>query len=283
VPANAQEVEFYRVVAAEMHDPPLARCYDAVYAFETGSYHLLLEDLSETHYVTASHLPPTREDAEHMVDALADFHAFWWDHPLLGTEIGQLPSEYDIRRTIGHAACYFPQVADFLADRLSSRWRRAFEQAFSAHAELLSKRLARGKHLTIVHGDAHAMNFLLPRNPARERAVIIDWYSPHWVWRCWTGVSDLAYLMVRLWPPERRRSLERLLLSRYHDRLAAHGVHEYSWDELWYDYRLSAMLSLYVIVEEAVRVETWKWYAQLQNTLAAFEDLSCTTVLAGRG
>ena len=55
-----KEVEFYNTVAKAVPDPPVARCYDAVYSSETGKFHLVLDDLSETHFQTEWPLPPSQ-------------------------------------------------------------------------------------------------------------------------------------------------------------------------------------------------------------------------------
>jgi len=55
-----------------MPDPPSVRCYDAVYSPEIGHAHLLLEDVSKTHFRSRG-LPPLKQDCERFVDCLANF------------------------------------------------------------------------------------------------------------------------------------------------------------------------------------------------------------------
>src|SRR5689334_17416721 len=43
------EVQYYTTIAAAMPDPPIPFCYHAVYDPHTSRYHLLLQDLTETH------------------------------------------------------------------------------------------------------------------------------------------------------------------------------------------------------------------------------------------
>src|SRR5215813_1510321 len=63
-----REVAFYRDAAPLMPGGPLLRCYDGEYA--DGSFHLLLEDLSETHaLITTWPLPPSDEACERIIDA----------------------------------------------------------------------------------------------------------------------------------------------------------------------------------------------------------------------
>ncbi|HKP11649.1 MAG TPA: hypothetical protein VJZ91_06040, partial [Blastocatellia bacterium] len=91
--ATGKEVEFYRTVAKGMDCPPLIRCYDAAYSAESGGSHLLLDDLSETHFQTESPLPPPHLYRESAVECVAEVHAFWWEHPQLGKEVGALFDE----------------------------------------------------------------------------------------------------------------------------------------------------------------------------------------------
>ena len=70
-----REVAFYRRAAPLMPAGSVPRCYDAEFA--SGRFHLLLEDLSETHpIITPWPLPPTDLECERIIDAWAAFHAF---------------------------------------------------------------------------------------------------------------------------------------------------------------------------------------------------------------
>src|SRR4051794_14643616 len=76
-------------VAAAKPDQQLLRCFEAGWDADTRAWHLLLEDLTETHFIaTAWPLPPTLEQCESIIRARAHFHAAWWDEPRLGTSIG---------------------------------------------------------------------------------------------------------------------------------------------------------------------------------------------------
>jgi Ecdysteroid kinase-like family len=80
-----REVEFYKQVAPLASTSLVPRCFDAVLDTETKEWHLVLEDLTGTHVIaTAWPLPPSFEQCQLMVDALARIHAEWWDHPRLG-------------------------------------------------------------------------------------------------------------------------------------------------------------------------------------------------------
>ena len=84
-----KEVAFYTQIATAMSAHLAPRCFDAVWREDTNDWHLLLEDLSDTHFALALWpMPPTREQSERIIAARARFHAQWWDDPRLGVSIG---------------------------------------------------------------------------------------------------------------------------------------------------------------------------------------------------
>jgi len=111
------------------------------------------------------------------------------------------------------------------------------------------------------------------------RIYLIDWHTFDFEPQCWLGASDLAYMICHYWYPERRQTLEIDLLKRYHERLLEYGVADYSWEALWYDYRLSAILSLYIPVLRSNPRLAWNWYPQFEKATSAFDDLDCAELL----
>ena len=87
-----RESQYYNVIAKSMNDSPSATCYDAAFSPDTGKSHMLLADLSETHFQTDWPLPPLKAHCETVLDSFARFHAAWWDHPQLGNSIGKFPT-----------------------------------------------------------------------------------------------------------------------------------------------------------------------------------------------
>src|SRR6516225_7915608 len=63
-----REVEFYTQVAPLASTGLVPRCFDAVFDSETKEWHLLLEDLTDTHVIaTTWPLPPSFEQCQLMV------------------------------------------------------------------------------------------------------------------------------------------------------------------------------------------------------------------------
>ena len=120
-----REVAFYTRAAPLMPGGLLPRCYDAEYS--SGRFHLLLEDLSETHMAfTQWPLPPSVEACERIVDTWAIFHAFWWRHPRLGREVGTFLDDAALARRGADYRGRYERFAETLGDRLGSRGLRCF-------------------------------------------------------------------------------------------------------------------------------------------------------------
>src|SRR5438105_3554846 len=88
--ANRREIAFYRDIAPTL--PVVPRCFEATEATDTSAWHVLLEDLTDSHFFAAEWpLPPTEKQCASIVEAWAKFHAAWWDDPRLGASIGSWP------------------------------------------------------------------------------------------------------------------------------------------------------------------------------------------------
>ena len=78
----------------------------------------------------------------------------------------------------------------------------------------------------------------------------------------------------------RRRSLEQLLLRQYHDRLCENGVSNYSWEQLWYDYRLCVIRKLFHPPWQwASGIHPNIWWNHLERVMSAYDDLNCRELL----
>ena len=120
--------------------PPgiVPHCYDAARDRSTNAFHLLLEDLGETHaLVTEWPLPPTLEQCERIVDLYARLHAAWWDDPRLGVEVGRFMDDAAIAEWREAYAKRFATFADRLGDRLPPGRRRVYERVLAFWSGLL--------------------------------------------------------------------------------------------------------------------------------------------------
>src|SRR5262249_57745687 len=71
------EVTYYTRDYVDVEDALLVRCYDAAYSEAKQRYHLLLDDLSETH-CAAYRKMPTLTHGLALAEGLAAMHARWW-------------------------------------------------------------------------------------------------------------------------------------------------------------------------------------------------------------
>ena len=163
----------YTDVAGATPARVVPRCFEAIWDKVTNAWHLLLEDLTETHVIASTwRLPPSTAQCESMVEAWARFHAPWWDDPRLGVSVGMWGDDLDAY--LQRFAAQFAAFADRHGDRLPPERRDLHDRLLRA-APRLSARNRTHRNLTIIHGDSHAWNCLLPRD-------------------CWSNGRSLALL-----------------------------------------------------------------------------------------
>ena len=273
--SGRRETEFYSKVAGAMAVGVVPRCFEASWDAETKAWHLLLEDLTDTHIIaTRWPLPPTIAQCERILRALARLHAAWWDDPRLGVSVGSWLDDTAANQYVQRCANQFEIFADMLGDRLSREKRDLYARFLAAAPRLLARYLSR-RNLTVVHGDAHVWNCFLAKDGEDDR--LFDWD----VWRIGTVTSDLAYMMALHWYPERRHRAERPLLDHYHAALVTHGVRGYDRAALDDDYRLSALLQLMTPVWQAsIDLPPVIWWSHLERITLAVDDLGSRDLLA---
>jgi hypothetical protein len=269
--SGRNEVAFYRDVAATMPPGMVPRCFEAHADDATKSWHLLLEDLTDSHMIVwAWPLPPSFAVCERIVEARARFHAAWWDEPRLGASIGVRRDAAMVEQTMQRFGTRYEKFAERLGDDLSDEHRALYERFRGATGPLIARYETR-RNLTITHNDAHVWNCFLPRSGDSD-VRLFDWDS----WRIGLGASDLAYMMAVHWYPDRRRRMERALLDRYHTTLVDCGVRNYDRRALDDDYRLSVLWQIATPVwQAAYDIPPVIWWNNMQRVLMAVDDLGC--------
>lgn len=260
VAAGLEEVAFYTTVR-DLDPPPPAVVPPRAAGTHGRDSYLLLPDLSDTHappltraqQVALVGSVPSPELLDACVTTLARHHAYWWDHPLLGSgrfDVGYWSRDearveaYVVRRKDALGALPRDQVPRATLDLC-----RAILEDSTRHArERLVPRFAAGRHLTLGHGDAYFANFLCPRG-RNGPTYLIDWQSPE-VDHCG---NDLANLLATFWTAAQRHEDERetACLRLYHRTLREHGVAGYTWEDLLDDYRSGLRYWLLVPVQDA--------------------------------
>ncbi len=275
--SNRREIAFYRDVAPAMPAGLAPRCFEAVEATDTSAWHLLLEDLTDSHFIaTEWPLPPTLGQCESIVQAQARFHAAWWDNPLLGVSVGSWRDTDAFDEDLRSFAEQFARFTDRFGELVSPERRDLYQRLLDQAPRLLARYYSR-RDLTVIHGDAHSWNFFLPRRGGGENVRLIDWEG----WSIDTATDDLAYMMAMLWYPDRRCRIERPLLDLYHAALLDNGVSGYDRQALDDDYRLSALWLITRPVGQAMNnIGPAVWWNNLERIMLAVDDLGCLELLA---
>ncbi|HEU5199285.1 MAG TPA: oxidoreductase family protein [Ktedonobacterales bacterium] len=295
IEAGAEEVKFYTLVASLPDHPGIiVPCYAATYDEQSGNSYLLLKDVSATHRPPLTHDQqisivegiPSTEDIASVVEALANLHAYWWEHPLLETDqfvVGYWSrtqdrfEQYRQRRAaawnhlIANESGWFPDDLRILYEQtlahLPHCWEHYLEPRFRAR-----------QHLTLIHGDAYFINFLCPQPPATGPTYLLDWQSPSFD----IGGYDLANLCATFWTREQRHEEQReeAILRRYYATLQARGVTAYTWGNLLTDYQLGLIFWLLMPVQDSADGSHKDyWWPKMQCLVAAFRDWRCADLL----
>lgn len=271
-----REVDYYTRLAPRMPPGLVPRCFDGHFDEQNLAWHLLLEDLTDSHATAGQWpLPPSRDQAVAIVTTLARWHAAWWDHPDLGDTVGTFASAGDSAERMEAFAGHYDRFADLLGDRLSEE-RRILYRRLIDRSDGLSQRYHSRRHLSITHGDAHVWNFLLPRAGVADTVRIFDFD----LWSINVPTHDLAYMIAMHWYPERRQALERPLLNLYHDTLIESGITGYTRGALDRDYRLAVLWQITRPVWQwSINIPPGIWWNNLERVFAAVDDLGCEEML----
>jgi len=116
---------------------------------------------------------------------------------------------------------------------------------------------------------------MYPRDRGVDTIKIFDWNS----WDIGRAADDLAYLIGIHWYPARRKALEKRMLRHYCDQLQERNI-AYSWNQLWRDYRTSAIRNLFIPVWQWHHgINPSVWWSHLERSFLAFDDLDCREIL----
>lgn len=222
------EIHFYQHIAPQMPDAPVLPALAAGYNDEQARGFALLPDVSETHIDGEGLSGVPDEIKEVACAALADIHACWW-----GQTASLVPVSEDIYAFVfGVARDGFAAFAAAVGDVLTPETAALYDRLLAGWPyPALAERQATAPR-TLVHGDPHYGNLLLPRHPGGQ-VLWIDWA----VWHLNLAASDIAYML------DWQRAADLRCIHLYHDRLISHGI-AYPWDALEHDYRLTALAHL---------------------------------------
>ena len=274
---TASEVTYYTRDYLDVNNAPLLRCYDAEHSDELSRYHILLDDVSETH-VPSDEKEPTLAYGLALADGLSILHARWWGEDLLAEAGASMHSASHIERFVGLSARGAEQILRHLPHELKSEWQNSLREIFAEFTQIIIKRTDDPNGFTLIHADVGAKNVLVPKQGDRP-VYIIDRQPFNWSLTVWLGVYDIAYAIVLDWNVETRRQHEIAILKNYYERLMENGVQNYSWEQLYRDYKLCVVMCVYIATEycrDGVN-KRWLhvWLRMLRRALTACDDLDC--------
>jgi aminoglycoside phosphotransferase (APT) family kinase protein len=238
-----RELAFYRDVAgrAPMATP---RVYTARILDGTADFVLLLEDLAS--WENADHLVGLSMDRARLcIDTLAGLHA-WSTGGSSALALQSFPS------------IDAPVTRDLLVSAFAPGWQvyraqsnTAVPSAIAAFAERFAEGAAEAltalaDRPMLLHGDIRADNLFFEG----DHLKVVDFQFAS----VGAGAADLAYLVSQGLPTEVRRGSDEALVREYLERLSAHGVDDYSFDEAWRHYCLA---TAYLMVLPVITLNGW--------------------------
>jgi len=271
-----QESAFYSKLAPSTPAGLLLGCFESHYDAETAAWHVLVEDVTDTHMIASQWpLPPTLAQCEAIVRAFAGFHAAWWDHPRLGVDIGEWHDAAWFEQAFGRAGEMVERFSQVMGDGLSPARRDLYKRLLAAGPRLVARQTSR-RHMTIGHGDSHVWNCFLPKDGTPGGARLFDWDN----WRVDIGADDLSYMMALHWFRDQRAAREGHLLDVYHAALAEAGVAGYDRRALQDDYRYAVLWqTLKPVFLQAFNIPPVIWWNHLERIHQAVDDLDCRELL----
>jgi len=227
----AREVRFYRQIGAAF----APRMYYADSDDANRRVVLLLEDVSSGRQGDVLR-GCSINDAAHVVEVLAPFHARWWGASAPRRNFPR--SHFDFH---GRQERYAQRVEPFLA---------RFGDALPADmipviSELRFRLAAVAEALydgpkSLIHADLHLDNMIFDP-PADERSVVVfDWQTVS----VGPPASDVALFVYDSLAVEDRRAAETMLIDSYMRLLSTHGARDYTVQQLRDDCGRALLLRL---------------------------------------
>lgn len=261
-------------------DMPLAPLWMVLTDARTGASLLVFEDLRDSHAALPWPDPPSVEDACRAVASLArahGLHARPWSafSPREQSEwqaarrAARAEIDRDIPRFLAHMAEAHPTLSlDPLRDALRDASRDALRDgsrdgAREGAALGLSPVTRDDAWLTVVHGDFHPWNILLPRT-GEGAPILIDW-EYH---RIDTPALDLANFLGGHVPSDWRRAHGAAVLDAY-NRALPDGRWRLDRDDVFSGHRANADIPVH-LWREGVSPE--RWLPHFKRWLSAAED-----------
>lgn len=192
------EVDYYTRDYLTMTDAPLVKCWNAEFDIGIG-YHLLLDDLAETHS-NRRDLQPSRTYGLAVAKALGRLHRHHW-------EARPTPDQKAVDR-------YFQEIRPGIAAIKNISGHNLDNETTALEAQLRD-RLMDSRGMSLLHGDLNSMNILTPKG-CDNPVFFIDRQPFDWSLTYALAIHDLAYFLVLWWPDEIRIAHEAEIVRCWH-------------------------------------------------------------------
>lgn len=233
---SLREAVFYRLVrSASTPQLPIVQCLDVYVSEDEAKYLILLADVADTYMESRGADLLDRRVWLSAAESLARLHAAFWNLEKMPPAALPFENEETIRSYASDACRNFERFRHYVGNRLDEATWATLDHALDVDLALLHDSYQRKMcktNVTLVHGDSHIHNFMMPAAPGGF-PILVDFQF----WGAGIGAGDLAHLTRVAFPEEFSRTLHEPLARQYYGVLLERGVQGYSWETCLDDYR----------------------------------------------
>ena len=233
-----RELGFYRD-CAEQAGVAVPEIYYQEAQAETNHFVMLMQDLAPA-VPTDQVVGNTLAESEQVMLAFADLHAQWWNNPILEQLTWTAPLTHvqpieESLRLLNESIASAAKTGRFDAYPNLKKLQPLLPPLFKMAPPP-------PEPFTLVHGDLRSDNiFFMPDSGvADSKPIIIDWQTAG----IGQPMTDIARWLTQSISIEQRQNHEHDLLKRYHDRLVANGVKDYSYKKMLQEYEINLVITL---------------------------------------
>jgi len=237
--AYEREIRFYREVAPRT-PIRVPRVFATIMDPAEKVFILVMEDLKGL--IAGDQVAGmTRAQVLAAARTIAPLHALWWNGdqrqllpwvPSVEQQMAMLSLTPEAIRTA------WPLFLKTFGESLPPGGRALGERIIQ-HLESILAAFVKGKR-TLAHFDYRADNLFIDDLSRKDPIVVVDWQLAMWA----LGAYDVARLAGDSISPAERGGHHEEIVECWHEGLVAGGVTDYSREEAWHDYRLSAIMAM---------------------------------------
>jgi len=272
-----REIAFYQQ-AAESTPMRIPKAYFAM-SSAPDQFVLVMEDLSDWTPGNQA-VGCSLEQAEVVMDALADLHAAFW-HKVDDGSMDWMPNSYPSIMSQGlfdGTAANYDNFANIFSDLLTPELQKAKQRYLDGLPDIQS--WINDGPRTVIHGDFRLDNLFFKTAGQATEVACCDWQASV----RGKGMHDVAYFLSGNIDTKLRREHEQALIKRWVEALKKRGVTDYLYEQALADYRKSILVLWSYVVNNGgltaqdQRDEDWV-SAQVRRHANAMTDHDCLGLL----